>query len=187
VGVAGVAERGLGERADAATLRTHHPPVVPANAGTHNHRSALSSESRRPPCQDNIRRGVWVPDRASAFALRATADKSLVRDDEKYFPIRLSKSRHTPAFPRRVSPEFCNILSPQKVRGRRECRVLAAPAVSCAMCTRKCAHEHTGTDGAFRHSLRSGFTAYAVLSPETNSSCLRRRRIEDSRRPGWAP
>jgi hypothetical protein len=29
-------------------------------------------------------------------------------------------------------------------RGRRECRVHAAPAVSCAICTSKCAHEHTG-------------------------------------------
>ena len=31
---------------------------------------------------------------------------------------------------------------------------------------------------SIRHSLRNGFTAYAELSPETNSSCLRRRRIE---------
>ena len=53
-----------------------------------------------------------------------------------------------------------------------------APAVSCAMCTDKCAHEHTGTAGAARHSLRDGFTAYTELSPETNSFCLRRRRIE---------
>ena len=43
---------------------------------------------------------------------------------------------------------------------------------------RKCAHEHTGTAGAARHSLRSGFTAYAALSLETNSSCLHRRRID---------
>jgi hypothetical protein len=64
--------------------------------------------------------------------------------------------------------------------------VLAAPAVSCAMSTRKCAHEHTGTAGALRHSLRNGLTAYAELSPETNSSCLRRRRIEDRVKPGWA-
>ena len=35
--------------------------------------------------------------------------------------------------------------SPSKIRGRRECRVRAAPAVSCARCTRKCAHEHTGS------------------------------------------
>jgi hypothetical protein len=31
---------------------------------------------------------------------------------------------------------------------------------------------------SIRHSLRNGFTAYAGLSPETNSFCLRRRRIE---------
>jgi len=65
-------------------------------------------------------------------------------------------------------------------RGSRECRVLAAPAVSCAMCTRKCAHEHTGTAGALRHSLRNGLTAYAALSLETNSSCLHRCRLDGS-------
>jgi len=31
-----------------------------------------------------------------------------------------------------------------QIRGRRESRVRAAPAVSCANCTRKNAHEHTG-------------------------------------------
>ena len=31
--------------------------------------------------------------------------------------------------------------------------------------------------GGTRHPLRNGFTAYAVLSPATNSSCHRRRRI----------
>ena len=77
-----------------------------------------------------------------------------------------------------------HIVSPQG-RGRRECRVLAAPAVSCANSARRCAHEHTGTAGAARHSLRDGFTAYTVLSPETNSSCLRRRRIEDPAKSGW--
>jgi len=71
----------------------------------------------------------------------------------------------------------CTYRFAQKVRGRRERRVLAAPAVSCARCTRKCAHEHTGTGGAFRRSLRNGPTAYAALSPATNSSCHRRQRI----------
>ena len=47
------------------------------------------------------------------------------------------------------------------------------------------AHEHTGTAGALRHSLRNGLTAYTALSPETNSSCLRRRRIEGLSKPGW--
>jgi hypothetical protein len=62
--------------------------------------------------------------------------------------------------------------------------VLAAPAVSCARCTKKCAHEHTGTVGTLRHSLRNGFTAYAVLSPATNSSCHRRQRISGRSKPG---
>src|SRR6202171_3593854 len=75
---------------------------------------------------------------------------------------------------------------PQKNRGRRECRVRAAPAVSCASCTRKCAHEHTGSAEAIRHSLRNGFTAYIALSPATNSSCRRHRRINGFVAPGWA-
>src|ERR1700750_1163391 len=50
---------------------------------------------------------------------------------------------------------------------------------------KKRAHEHTGTAGAARHSLRDGFTAYAELSLETNSSCLHRRRIDGRSKPGW--
>ncbi len=43
---------------------------------------------------------------------------------------------------------------------------------------RKCAHEHTGTAEAVRHSLRNGLTAYAVVSPEPNSSGLRHCRLD---------
>ncbi len=43
---------------------------------------------------------------------------------------------------------------------------------------RRNAHEHTGSAEAIRHSLRNGFTAYAVLSPATNSSCHRRCRLD---------
>src|SRR3979409_2305337 len=50
---------------------------------------------------------------------------------------------------------------------------------------RRNAHEHTGSAEAIRHSLRNGFTAYAALSPATNSSCHRRRRIEGFVTPGW--
>jgi hypothetical protein len=35
------------------------------------------------------------------------------------------------------------------------------------MCTKECAHEHTGSAEAIRHSLRNGFTAYGALSPVT--------------------
>ena len=67
---------------------------------------------------------------------------------------------------------------PLKKRGRRESRVRAAPAVSCAKCASRNAHEHTGSAEAIRPSLRNGFTAYAALSPATGSLCHRHRRIE---------
>ena len=76
----------------------------------------------------------------------------------------------------RNAPEVCPNILPQ--RGSRECRAHAAPEFSCAMCTRKCAHERTGSAEALRHSLRNGFTAYAVLFPATNSSCHRHCRLE---------
>ncbi len=65
-------------------------------------------------------------------------------------------------------------------RGRREDRVRAAPAVSCAICTRRCAHEHTGSAGASRPSLRNGFTAYIALSPVNGLSCHRHLQISRS-------
>jgi hypothetical protein len=58
--------------------------------------------------------------------------------------------------------------------GREEGRVRAAPAVSCAACAKRNAHEHTGSAGAFRPSLRNGFTAYGALSPVNGLFCHRR-------------
>ena len=45
----------------------------------------------------------------------------------------------------------------------------AAPAVSRAIAHRERAHEHTGSAETLRPSLRSGFTAYFVLSPVNGS------------------
>src|SRR5215203_1526847 len=67
------------------------------------------------------------------------------------------------------SPEVCIFVALLKIRGRREDRVLAAPAVSRAICANKTAHEHTGQRETLRPSLRNGFTAYFVLSPENGS------------------
>jgi hypothetical protein len=83
-------------------------------------------------------------------------------------------------------PKFCTNGVPRKNRGSRECRVRAAPAVSCAKIVRKNAHEHTGSAETLRHPPRNGFTAYAALSPATNSSCHRHRRIRGFVAPGWA-
>ncbi len=83
-------------------------------------------------------------------------------------------ARHVIAFSRRVSPEFCPPRVPPHSRGRRECRVHAAPAVSCANSAKRNAHEHTGSAEAVRHPLRSGFTVYIALSSGTGLSCPRR-------------
>src|SRR6478672_8220095 len=68
-----------------------------------------------------------------------------------------------------MCPRFSVRFTLSRYRGRREDRVHAAPAVSCANCTKESAHEHTGSAEAIRPSLRSGFTAYFVLSPVTGS------------------
>ena len=74
------------------------------------------------------------------------------------------------AISRHETPEVCIFVCPPEIRGRREDRVLAAPEVPCAVCAlARGAHEHTGTAGASRPSLRNGFTAYFVLSPENGS------------------
>jgi hypothetical protein len=67
-----------------------------------------------------------------------------------------------------LATAFARVLQihrPSKDRGRREDRVRAAPAISCAKMRIENAHEHTGSAEAIRPSLRNGFTAYIVLSP----------------------
>jgi hypothetical protein len=85
------------------------------------------------------------------------------------FPIQFSNSqsnfRYESAIPRRDAPEVLHENCPSRKRGRREHRVHAAPAVSCAKMHKTNAHEHTGSAEAIRHSLRNGFTAYIALSP----------------------
>src|SRR5947208_11542597 len=68
-----------------------------------------------------------------------------------------------------VRPKFCKKSVPPEIGGRREDRVRAAPAVSCAIAHKRCAHEHTGSAETLRPSLRGGFTAYFVLSPVNGS------------------
>jgi hypothetical protein len=67
---------------------------------------------------------------------------------------------------------------PRKTEGAGNAGCALHPRSRVQGCTKKSAHEHTGTDGAIRHSLRNGLTAYAALSPATNSSCHRRCRLD---------
>jgi hypothetical protein len=64
--------------------------------------------------------------------------------------------------------------------------VHAAPAVSCAKLCKETHMSIQVQSEALRHSLRNGVTAYATLSPATNSSCHRHRRINGLAKPGWA-
>src|SRR5882757_8915404 len=67
-----------------------------------------------------------------------------------------------------MRPRFASISPPSIVRGRRECRMRAAPEVPCAMCRRVRARAYRAAEN-IRHPLRNGFTAYSVLSPENGS------------------
>jgi hypothetical protein len=64
------------------------------------------------------------------------------------------------------APELCLEDVRLPIRGRREDRVRAAPAVSCANSHKQNAHEHTGSAETLRPSLRNGSTAYLALTPE---------------------
>jgi hypothetical protein len=59
-------------------------------------------------------------------------------------PSRTMTTEYDFAISRRIAPEVCISFGPPEFRGRREDRVLAAPAVSRAIFANKTAHEHTG-------------------------------------------
>jgi hypothetical protein len=77
------------------------------------------------------------------------------------------------------------IFAPLKMRGRRECRMRAAPAVSCATCTKESAHEHTG------QRRQSDIPCAMVLRLMPRSPRRRIRLVtvigglKDLRKPGW--
>ena len=86
------------------------------------------------------------------------------------------KNSYTFAISRRVAPEVCwklFALGSQRAQGRPGAR--CTRGLVC-MGSEKCAHEHTGSAGASRPSLRNGFTAYNVISPAGRARCHRRQR-----------
>jgi hypothetical protein len=80
---------------------------------------------------------------------------------------------------RALRPRLCT-LDPRKARAQGRPGARCTRGLVCKIVQRN-AHEHTGSAEAIRPSLRSGFTAYFVLSPATNSSCHRRERIKADR------
>jgi hypothetical protein len=92
------------------------------------------------------------------------ARRSLSSGAHSRDPVAGMTDGYDSAFSRHHLSESCKSFRPKR-RGRREDRVRAAPAVSCAKAVIKNAHEHTGSAEAVRPSLRNGVTAYFVLSP----------------------
>ena len=95
-------------------------------------------------------------------------------------PSRVTTTECAFAFSRRTAPDVCmNWSPPSRSEGAGNAGCLLHPR-SRVQCGDRGAHEHTGTAGARRHSLRNGLTAYAALSLETNSSCLHHCRLDGS-------
>ena len=65
-------------------------------------------------------------------------------------------------------PRFAFRLPPSKTEGAGKTGCALHPR-SRVQVHRECAHEHTGPAESIRPSLRNGFTAYSVLSPENGS------------------
>jgi hypothetical protein len=97
--------------------------------------------------------------------------------------VRFKGHRHSIAIPRREAPEVLRFVSPKENRGRRESRVRAAPAVSCANVYKK---THTSIQVQRR---QSGLPCAMVLrlmprSPRRRiRSCHRHRRIKVCQSP----
>jgi hypothetical protein len=116
-----------------------------------------------PGCATWRRPGIHTHDRGYGFRARAARA-----------PKRRKRGWHTPShFRDTFRPGHDRNFAPSELRGRREDRVRAAPAVSCASCTKtkEDAHEHTGSAETLRPSPRNGFTAYFALSLATGLSC----------------
>ncbi len=140
---------GLSNALSASSLRTQGPIAT----GVNWMKIASSIASYRG------HNAVWVPDRRS-LALTCPGRHGLG------FRFNCQTSRgYASSFSRRHASELCFDLTPSKERGRREDRMRAAPAVSCAKCTSKNAHEHTGPAENTRPSLRSGFYRLITCSP----------------------
>ena len=76
---------------------------------------------------------------------------------------------YTSAFSRRDAPGVLRLLPPRKSEGAGNAGCTLHPRSHVRCASKNAAHEHTGSAEAIRHSLRNGFTAYAVLTPATNS------------------
>jgi hypothetical protein len=99
-------------------------------------------------------------------------------------PSRAIQLGNTPSRPRgTMRPSCAKMFRPIEGAGNAGCLLHPRSRVQYVQRTRTRAYRYSRSIPA---SLRNGFTAYAALSPATNSSCHRHRRIEGFAAPGWA-
>ena len=66
-------------------------------------------------------------------------------------------------------PRFASSFAPRNLRAQGRPGAHCTRGLACKCALRERAHEHTGSAEAVRPSLRNGFTAYNVISPENGS------------------
>jgi len=84
-------------------------------------------------------------------------------------PDSYSNDRYTSAFSRHDVARALRIVVPPKKEGAGNAGCALHPRSRAQRCAKESAHEHTGSAEALRHSLRNGFTAYFVISPENRA------------------
>ena len=119
-------------------------------------RRAYPSGCHPRACGDPVRRGLSVLSSASL----------------EYWVARLNRAMTTEcvsAISRRIAPELCQklpALFKQRAQGRPGAR--CTRGLACGLHKAKCTRAYRAAENT-RPSLRNGFTAYAVISPETSS------------------
>ena len=173
----------------------HKLAVVPANAGTHNHRLEFVALAVRLSFQQKISRGMgpcvrrddgervlacMVRDGASrlltmrVWHVAACSDlvlRSALARVSKDGPHK--ERRHNTSFSRRMASEFCNQLALEFLRGRREGRVPFAPMVRVQQKSTRQNHRYEPDHPAF--PARLALRLIRAL-PGDRRSCPRRLR-----------
>jgi hypothetical protein len=108
-----------------------------------------------PPCGAPHHEDLKIAPLAPTLILRSPPQAGVSKDGPR------RGRRHTFAFPRRRTSEFC-VANPRENRGRRECRVF-----SCSRSPVCKSEKHTSLQvkPKHRHSLRDGFNAYLRALP----------------------
>ncbi len=142
--------------------------VVPANAGTHNHRIALLEQAAAPASRNNAILWLWVPGQA--------------RDDSEFFARPVS---HTSAFSRHDLSELCISFRPpseQRAQGKP-----GADRTHGSRATKSSGGRTTGVTGDSGFPCAMVLRLIRALPGETGLSCHRPRKTQSRLARGHRP